>query len=253
MAATQFIFPILIIGIVALLYANGIAQYFSFESIKQHRHLLQDTVLAHPVLAPFVFVFAFTVVAILHLPAGAAAMQLTAGFLFAQPFCTIYSLVGGVFGGVVVFGIANTSLGEFMKNKVKGYKLGAKIEGGLRENGGLYLIILRALFPYWLMNIVPALFRVKLSTFIWTSMFGLLPRSWLYAEVGNNIAQALDQQSSNDDVGMFVLKILSKPDMQISLAGFGAVLITLMIVKKLVDKRAKQRKLELKEKEQKAT
>jgi uncharacterized membrane protein YdjX (TVP38/TMEM64 family) len=61
-----------------------------------------------------------------------------------------------------------------------------KLEAGFREDSVSYLLFLRLvpLFPFWLVNLVPAFFDVSLRTFVLCSFIGMAPGSFVYSSVG---------------------------------------------------------------------
>jgi len=240
MKITQLAFPAIVGILLFFSYSSGLTQYLTLEGIKEHRFLLKQAIASHPFLAPFAFIFTFIVVAISHFPGGAVFMQMAAGFLFPQPLSTIVALFGAVLGGCCVFVMATSSFGEFMRNQVKSYKMGASIDEGLKQNGILYLVILRALLPFWLMNIVPSLFAVNFSTFVWSSVAGLFPRTWMLAEVGKNVAEAVEIQKSEESMSHFINQVLWRRDMVITFAIFAVSLIALIAGKRYMDKRAQK-------------
>ena len=70
------------------------------------------------------------------------------------------------------------------------------MEGGFQKNSASYLLFLRfvPLFPFWAVNLVPAFFGVKLRTFIWTTVVGIAPGSYIFTLFG----QGLDTIFSSD-------------------------------------------------------
>ena len=75
----------------------------------------------------------------------------------------------------LVFLIARTSVGSLLRERA-GPAL-RSLEAGFKEDGASYLLFLRLvpLFPFWLVNLVPAFFGVSLRTFVLCSFFGMVP------------------------------------------------------------------------------
>ena len=53
----------------------------------------------------------------------------------------------------------------------------AKLEAGFRADAFNYLLVLRlvSIFPFWLVNLVPALVGVKLPTYVLATFLGIIP------------------------------------------------------------------------------
>ena len=50
---------------------------------------------------------------------GATMLGLCAGFLFKQPWSTIYAVIGAATGAVIIFYVARTSFGEHLRTRVR--------------------------------------------------------------------------------------------------------------------------------------
>ena len=68
------------------------------------------------------------------------------------------------------------------------------MEKGFQENAANYLLFLRLvpLFPFWLVNLAPAFFGIKLKTFLWTTFIGIIPGSFVYAQAGVGLGAIFD-------------------------------------------------------------
>jgi uncharacterized membrane protein YdjX (TVP38/TMEM64 family) len=69
-----------------------------------------------------------------------------------------------------------------------------KMEDGFRENAMSYLLVLRLvpLFPFWLVNLVPAFLGVPTGTYVIGTFFGIIPGTFVFASVGNGLGALLD-------------------------------------------------------------
>ena len=69
-----------------------------------------------------------------------------------------------------------------------------KMEAGFKENELNYLLVLRLipLFPFWLVNIVPAFLGVSLRTYVIGTFFGIIPGAFVYSSVGARLGDILD-------------------------------------------------------------
>lgn len=134
-------------------YFSGLNQYLSFDYMKYQRRYLAALVQEYPLLSPLIFVSIFIFIVATSIPGG-TALSLIAGFLFPQPFATIYAVIGAATGACIIFYISSMSVGASLRSKVHQYG-GARIERGLRENEVIYIMLLRLvpIFPFWFINI----------------------------------------------------------------------------------------------------
>jgi uncharacterized membrane protein YdjX (TVP38/TMEM64 family) len=74
------------------------------------------------------------------------------------------------------------------------------MEAGFRENALSYLLVLRLipLFPFWLVNLVPAFLGVSTFTYVIGTFFGIIPGTFVFASVGNGLGAVLDAGEDPD-------------------------------------------------------
>ena len=107
-----------------------------------------------------------------------------------------------------IFLIARYALADFFHAKL-GDK-GRKMEAGFRENALSYLLVLRLvpLFPFWLVNLVPALLGVPVRTYVIGTFLGIIPGTAVFCSVGNGLAMVFEKGGSPDMSIVFSPEIL---------------------------------------------
>jgi len=187
---------ILLAAIVAF-FALGLHRYLSFEVLRQHREELLALVDRHPFLAPLAFIGLYALVIALSVPGG-AVLTIAGGFLFGIVASSIYVVVAATVGATVVFLIAKTALGDMLRAKA-GPRI-RRMEEGFREDAFNYLLVLRLIpiFPFWLVNIVPAFLGVGVGTYVLGTFLGIIPGSVVYASVGNGLGAVFDAGETPD-------------------------------------------------------
>lgn len=176
--------PLLVLAVaIGVFFALGLGRYLTWEAFRDNRQWLLDEIARLGVVAPLIYILVYTTVAALSVP-GAAILTIAGGFLFGTWLGGLYSLVGATIGGSIVFLIARTSFGDLLRERA-GPAL-RKLEAGFREDSASYLLFLRLvpLFPFWLVNLVPAFFDVPLRSFVLFSFIGMAPGSLVYSSVG---------------------------------------------------------------------
>lgn len=217
---------LVIITLMIIAYFSGVLKYFSFEKLQMHRQALIALVSAHWLLAPLLFILLYIVVAALSLPVG-VFLSLIGGFLFPQPFSTLYIVVGATIGASLIFLAAKTALGDLLKKRAGG--LLAKIKTGFRENGVSYLLFLRLvpLFPFWLVNLAPAFLGVPLRTVVWTTFIGIIPGTFVFAQAGAGLGAILDSNQG------FSLQGILNWQVRIALIALGIFALIPIVVKRM--------------------
>jgi len=158
-------------------------RYLAFATLQAHLAWLREEVAELGPLAPLAFVLVYAALVAVSIPVG-AIFTLAGGFLFGALLGGLYSLIAATLGASVIFLIAQTSVGELMRERA-GPSL-RKLEAGFQENAASYLLILRLvpLFPFWLVNLVPALFGMRVRTYVLISLVGMAPATFAFSWTG---------------------------------------------------------------------
>ena len=169
---------LLIIGI-ALFYAFDLHEKISTDRIKEFQQ-------EHPIFFPFIFIFFATLLSVFSL-VGIVPLSLLAGYFFPLPISFFLVLFSVTCGGVILFLIAKTAFGNFLKKR--GAPFFRKMEKGFTKNRAGYLLVLHLLplFPFWSVNVAAAFFGVRLATFIWTAMVGIAPTVLIFTIIGSSV------------------------------------------------------------------
>lgn len=198
---------------VVVVFALDLDRYVSFETLRQHRAGLLDFVHRHAVMAPLLFVLAYALVIALSIPGG-AVMTIAGGFLFGAFVGAALAVVGATIGATAVFLIAKTAIGDALRARA-GPRI-QRMEAGFRQDGLSYLLVLRLIpiFPFWLVNIVPAFLGVSLGVYVLGTFIGIIPGSLVYASVGNGLG-AVFAAGGTPDLG-----IIFSPEILLPIIGF---------------------------------
>jgi uncharacterized membrane protein YdjX (TVP38/TMEM64 family) len=216
---------LLLAAATALVFASGLHRYLSLEVLSEHYMELRAWAAAHPVTAPLAFGLIYAAGVAVSVP-GAAVMTLAAGLMFGLVLGTVVVVVAATVGASVVFLIAKTALGEPLRRRAQGWI--ARMEEGFREDALNYLLVLRLvpLFPFWLVNLVPAFLGVRLGTYVIATLVGILPGSAVYVSVGNGVGEILEAGERPD------LALIFSPEILGPLVGLGALALVPVVYKR---------------------
>jgi uncharacterized membrane protein YdjX (TVP38/TMEM64 family) len=219
--------PLAILALaIAVALASGLPDYLSFEQLQQNRTRLLDFVDRHALLAPLLFMAVYAAVVALSIPGG-AVLTITGGFLFGVALGTLYVVIAATLGASLIFLAAKTALGDSLRARA-GPSL-RRMEDGFRENALNYLLFLRLipLFPFWLVNLVPAFLGVRLSTYVVATFLGIIPGTLVYASVGNGLGAVFDAGQSPD------LGIIFRPAVILPILGLAVLAILPVAYRKI--------------------
>ncbi|MBT6801487.1 MAG: TVP38/TMEM64 family protein, partial [Rhodospirillales bacterium] len=205
-------------------FALDLNQYLNFGALKDHQETLSGFVASNAILAAVLFIVIYAVSTAISLPGG-AILTIAGGFLFGTLIGTVYVVIGASLGATGLFLAARTALGEPLRARA-GPQL-QRMEKGFRENAFSYLLFLRLIpiFPFWLVNLVPAFLGVPIGTYFIGTLIGIIPGSFVFASVGNGLG-ALFAAGKTPDLG-----IIFAPDILIPIAGLGLLALVPVLYK----------------------
>lgn len=179
---------ITIVLLTFMAFVAGLHEKITLEALQQNREELLTAVSERPFASVFSFMGIYIVFAALSLPA-ATLLTLTGGFLFGKLLGTLYVVTAATAGATIVFLIARTSLGQSLRKKAG--SLYRRIESNMNDNAAGYLLFLRLvpIFPFFLVNIIPALFNVRLHVYVLTTFFGIIPGTFVYVNLGAQLGE----------------------------------------------------------------
>ena len=180
--------------IVALLFAAGIAaffyfdlkQYLTLEALKTNRDSLLAFTDMHYTTAVALFIGLYIVQTGFSLPGG-AIMTLAGGFLFGSVLGTIFVNIGATIGATLAFLVARYLLHDWVEKRF-GDRLGPMQEG-FAKNAFSYMMTLRLipLFPFFLVNMVSGLTRMRVGVYVVATSLGIIPGSFVFAYAGRQL------------------------------------------------------------------
>ncbi len=213
-------------------FALGLDEYVSFETLREHRLRLLELVGRHPIFAPLAFIGVYALATALSLPGG-AVLTIAGGFLFGTVLGAAYAVVGATIGATAVFLIAKSAFGDSLRAKAGPWL--RWMATGFQENALNYLLVLRLIpiFPFWLVNLVPAFLGVPLATYVIGTFIGIIPGGLVYAAVGNGLGTVFDAGATPD------LGIIFSPEILLPLLGLAALALLPVVYRKFKDRNAK--------------
>jgi pyruvate/2-oxoglutarate dehydrogenase complex dihydrolipoamide dehydrogenase (E3) component/uncharacterized membrane protein YdjX (TVP38/TMEM64 family) len=182
---------LLLLGLVAaavLAWRLGLFEFLTLDALKARQSEFQALYAARPLLVLAGFFALYVAVTGLSLP-GAAILTLAAGALFGLVTGTILVSFASTIGATLSF-LAARYLFRGPVEARFGNRLGA-INRGLEKDGAFYLFTLRLvpLFPFFLINLLMGLTRIRTTTFALVSQIGMLAGTIVYVNAGTELAK----------------------------------------------------------------
>lgn len=191
--------PLLVLAAgIVIVYATGVHKYLSLSAVAENRETLIEFVAGHFASALLVYMLVYVAVVAFSLP-GAALLTILGGFLFGWLAGGLTTVIAATIGATAIFLIAQTSIGDSLTRKAGPWM--KSFSDGFAEDALNYLLFLRLVpvFPFWLVNIAPALFNVKLRTFTLATFIGIIPGTFAFSIVGSGLDSIIAAQKASHD------------------------------------------------------
>ncbi len=183
----------LVLVFIALILAarvTGLSDHLSLDTLARHREALAGFVAANLALAALAYAGIYIATVAFSLP-GAVFLTLSGGFLFGAALGTALTVVAATIGATLVFLFARRVLGADALDRLG--PRAAALGEGIRRNAASYLLVLRLvpLFPFFLVNLVPAFVGVRPGIYIATTAIGILPGTAVFSLAGAGLGEVL--------------------------------------------------------------
>lgn len=238
--------PLIVLAAAAgLILSQGWHNLLSFQQLALNQQALQEWIGENLIGALAVYTAIYVVVVALSLPGG-AVLTVAGGLLFGWLLGGAVTVIAATLGATAIFLIARSSLGEPLAARA-GPWLG-KFRAGFQESALSYLMFLRLVpvFPFWVVNLAPALLGVSLRQYVIATALGIIPGTFAFAFAGAGLDSVLAAQREAFEVCQaartagdppctfqFDAGTLITPELLIAFGALGIVALIPAIVKKL--------------------
>jgi pyruvate/2-oxoglutarate dehydrogenase complex dihydrolipoamide dehydrogenase (E3) component/uncharacterized membrane protein YdjX (TVP38/TMEM64 family) len=197
---------VVLVACVVAFFAFGLGRYFNLEYLKQSQESFGQLYRERPLVVALSFFGVYVLVTALSLP-GATILTLAAGAGFGLVWGTIVTSFASTIGATLAMLAARTVLRDTMEERF-GNRL-TEVNKGITRDGAFYLFTLRLIpaIPFFVLNLVMGLTRIRIWTFFWVSQLGMFAGTVVYVYAGTQIAgiDSLRSILSPGLVGAFVL------------------------------------------------
>lgn len=197
-------FPlILIIILFSIAHKYKISDYLTYATLKQYHIQLANWVNSHFILAIIIFSLCYILIVAASIP-GATIGTLIGGFLFGSILGTFIIVVSATIGATCLFLAVKLALGEYITKKI-----GSKVkfmERHFHKHSFYYLLSLRLLpiAPFFLINLAAGIFAVPFKNFFFATFFGIIPGTFVYANVGASLNSVFMHSGNELNPGSFL-------------------------------------------------
>ena len=217
------VYLLLIVAFLWFLFTNfSINDFTSYEIIKSNRDTLNNLKDVNIFLSSLIF-FIVTIVWVLLLGFG-SPIFLIGGFIFGKWIGTILVVFGLTIGSTILYYFANFLIKDLIYKKFSSkFKY---LTEKFKRNELAYFTLYRAVggIPFFLQNLLPLLFNVKIRNYFFGTIIGLTPQLF----VGVSLGAGIDKIIKENEKLPSIWKMLKTPDIYLPLLGI--ILIFLLAI-----------------------
>jgi uncharacterized membrane protein YdjX (TVP38/TMEM64 family) len=203
---------VLFVVVLALFFLLGGDRWLSLEFIRDNRERLQAFTEAHYLTMLLASAAVYILSTAFSIPGG-AVLSLAMGAIFGRFVGTVVTVLASTAGAALVFLAARFVFADAARARLAAHPAAARIVEGFRADAFRYLLFLRLvpLFPFWLVNLVPAFTAIDTRTYVLATLVGVIPGSFVYVNLGQalgEIGSLKDLWSADVMLGLTLLGLL---------------------------------------------
>ncbi len=188
MRLRQIVLLLLLALAIGAFVALDLGRYLSFEQLKASQARFDQLYAQQPLTVAAVYFGVYVLATALSIP-GAVIITLGGGAVFGLWQGLLLVSFASTLGATLAFLASRFVLREWVEARF-GQRL-ADINAGVDKEGAFYLFTLRLIpvVPFFLINLLMGLTRMKTWTYYWVSQIGMLAGTAVYVNAGTQLAQ----------------------------------------------------------------
>jgi uncharacterized membrane protein YdjX (TVP38/TMEM64 family) len=189
--------PLAVAAALLALWLAGLFDTLTLDRLLAERERLSALVAARPLLAIAAYMAIYAGLVAISFP-GASLLTIVAGFLFGWPVAGPATVAAATVGACMVFLLARSSAGDLLTRRAGPFA--ARMAEGFNANAFFYLLSLRLapVFPFWAVNIAPALFGMRLAPYAAATFLGIIPATFIFTWLGSGIESAIAAREADN-------------------------------------------------------
>ena len=201
--------------------------FSSYELIRENRDTLEQVKNSNIFISSILFLLG-TIIWVLLLGFGSPVF-LVGGFVFGKWLGTLIIVFGLSIGATFLYMFANYFLKDLIEEKFSSRF--NNLTEKFKENEFTFFLIYRFIggIPFFISNILPTIFNVKIRNFFLGSVIGMTPQLFVGASLGAGLNKILEENSEAPSL----LQLLLTPDIYLPIIG----IITLVLIGFLLRKK----------------
>ncbi|MDR5887688.1 FAD-dependent oxidoreductase [Vreelandella janggokensis] len=188
MTRQRILMAALLIVAIGAFFLTGAHQWFTLDTLKAYQSDFQAAFSQSPWQVAGIFFAVYVVMTALSLP-GATLLTLLGGTLFGLGWGLLIISFASTLGATLAFLLSRFLFRQAIEKRFP--RQFESVNRGVERDGALYLFTLRLVpvFPFFMINLVMGLTRIKTVTFYWVSQVAMLPGTAIYVNAGGQLGE----------------------------------------------------------------
>ena len=192
---------------------------FIIDLITQYHTELLDFIENKFFSSLILFTIIYVISIAISLPIG-SFLTFIGGYIFGAYYGFFSVIIGATVGALILFMIIKVGILKTIGSIHQKSELINKIKFGIDKNIWSYLFFIRffPIFPFWFVNIAPAILGVRLLPYTVTTFFGIMPGSLSIILIGSGVEDIVNKKvdfawNFSDQkfffIGLLILSLIS--------------------------------------------
>ena len=192
---------------------------FIIDLITQYHTELLDFIENKFFSSLILFTIIYVVSIAISLPIG-SFLTFIGGYIFGAYYGCFSVIIGATVGALILFMIIKVGILRTIGSIHQKSELINKIKFGIDKNIWSYLFFIRffPIFPFWFVNIAPAILGVRILPYTVTTFFGIMPGSLSIILIGSGVEDIVNKKvdfawNFSDQkfffIGLLILSLIS--------------------------------------------
>ncbi len=204
----------------------SIQELTEYEFLRKNRDFFLEIKQNNFFLVLFSF-FLFCIIWVLLLGFG-SPVALIAGFIFGKWLGTLIVVISLSTGATLLYLFANFFFRELIKEKFE--KKFSYLKEKIEINEFIYFLIYRFIggIPFFIANILPVLFSIKLKNYFFGTLLGILPQLFIISSLGSGFENIIGENLTPPSF----LELIFSKEIYFPILSFITLILIIIFVKK---------------------